>query len=96
MHQRIYRHLQDNFTAFLKELIEKNDKLCDKYHEIFDLDIMEEKEYAEDVEGFKSAVLKKDCDVIRKTLQAVQKHRKTGGQNSMPVRAWRSMIPFTI
>lgn len=60
---------QDNFTAFLKELIEKNDKLHDKYHEIFDLDVMEE-EYAEDVEGFKSAVLKKDCDVIRKTLQS--------------------------
>ena len=60
---------QDKYTSFLKDLIERNDKLHDKYHEIFDLDIMEE-EYAEDVEGFKSAVLKKDCDVIRKTLQS--------------------------
>lgn len=60
---------EDNFTVFLNELIEKNDKLHDKYHEIFDLDIMED-EYAEDVEGFKSAVLKKDCDVIRNTLQS--------------------------
>lgn len=60
---------QDNFIAFLKELIEKNDKLHDKYHDIFALDVMGE-EYAEDVEGFKSAILKKDCDVIRRTLQS--------------------------
>lgn len=60
---------QDNFTAFLQELINKNDSLHDKYHDIFALDVMEE-EYAEDTEGFKSAVLKKDCDVIRKTLQS--------------------------
>lgn len=59
---------QDNFTSFLQELISKNDSLHDKYHDIFALDIMEE-EYAEDTEGFKSAVLKKECDVIRKALQ---------------------------
>lgn len=60
---------QDNFTAFLQELISKNDSLHDKYHDIFALDVMED-EYAEDTEGFKSTVLKKECDVIRKTLQS--------------------------
>lgn len=60
---------QDNFSAFLQDLISKNDKLHDKYHEVFSLDVMEE-EYAEDTEGFKSAILKKECEVIRKTLQS--------------------------
>ena len=60
---------KDNFSTFLQELISKNDKLHDKYHEVFDMDIMED-EYAEDTEGFKSAVLKTEVDVIRKTLQS--------------------------
>lgn len=60
---------QDNYTAFLQELISRNDALHDKYHDIFAMDLMEE-EYAEDPEGFKSVVLKKECDVIRKTLQS--------------------------
>ena len=60
---------QDSYTAFLQEMIKKNDALHDKYHELFALDLMEE-EYAEDTEGFKSAILKKECDVIRKTLQS--------------------------
>lgn len=60
---------QDNLSTFLQELISKNDKLHDKYHEVFDMDVMEG-EYAEDTEGFKSAVLKTDVDVIRKTLQS--------------------------
>lgn len=59
---------QDNFTAFLQNLISMNDFLHDKYHDIFAMDVMEE--YAEDTEGFKSAILKKECDVIRKTLQS--------------------------
>lgn len=57
------------YAAFLKELIKKNDKLHDKYQKLFDLEIMEE-EYGEDTDGFKNAVLKKDCDVIRHTLQS--------------------------
>ena len=59
---------QVNFTAFLKKLINDNDKLHDKYHNIFNMEAMEE--YAEDTEGFKSAILKKECDVIRKTLSS--------------------------
>lgn len=61
--------IQDSFEAFLAELIKKNDKLHDKYFELFDMDLMEE-EYAEDTEGFKAVILKKECDVIRKTLQS--------------------------
>ena len=57
------------YSAFLNELIKKNDKLHDKYHEIFDMDLMEE-EYSLDVEGFKSVTLKKECDVIRTALQS--------------------------
>lgn len=60
---------QDSYTTFLSALIKQNDKLHDKYHAIFALDIMEE-EYAEDIDGFKGITLKKDCDVIRKTLQS--------------------------
>lgn len=59
---------QDNFTSFLRELICRSDKLHDKYHDIFAMDAMEE--YAEATEGFKSAVLKKECDVISKALQS--------------------------
>lgn len=61
--------VQDSFTAFLEEMIKKNDKLHDKYFEIFDMDLMDE-EYSEDTEGFKGVILKKECDVIRKTLQS--------------------------
>lgn len=57
------------YAAFLAELIKKNDKTHDKYHDIFDLNVMDE-EYSEDTDGFKNAVLKKDCDVIRHTLQS--------------------------
>ena len=60
---------QTCFSAFLQDLISKNDSLHDKYHALFAMDVMED-EYAEDVEGFKNAILKKDCDVIRKTLQS--------------------------
>jgi predicted CopG family antitoxin len=60
---------QDSFSAFLQDLIKKNDGLHDIYHELFNMDVMEE-EYAEDVETFKTNILKKDCDVIRKTLQS--------------------------
>lgn len=59
----------DSFSALLNEMIRKNDKLHDRYFEIFDMDAMEE-EYSEDTEGFKSVILKKECDVIRKTLQS--------------------------
>ena len=59
----------DSFVAFLSEMIKKNDSVHDKYFEIFDIDLMEE-EYAEDTEGFKSVTLKKDCDIIRHTLQS--------------------------
>jgi len=59
----------EGYAAFLNELIKKNDKTHDKYHELFDLEVMEE-EYSEDTDGFKNAVLKKDCDVIRHTLQS--------------------------
>lgn len=61
--------IKDSYVAFLNELIKKNDTLHEKYKYIFDLHIMDE-EYSEDTEGFKSVVLKKDCDVIRKTLQS--------------------------
>ncbi len=59
----------ESYSAFIQELIKKNDKLHDKYHEIFDMEVMED-EYSEDVEGFKSIVLKKDCDVIKGALQS--------------------------
>ncbi len=59
----------DSFSALLSEMIKKSDKLHDKYFDIFDMDLMEE-EYSEDTEGFKAVTLKKDCDVIRKSLQS--------------------------
>jgi len=60
--------VEESYSAFLKELIQRNDKQHDKYHELFDMESMEE--YALDVEGFKSIILKKECDVIRATLQS--------------------------
>lgn len=59
----------ESYSAFLRDLIAKNDRLHDKYHQLFAMDLMEE-EYCEDVEGFKSVILKKDCDVIRVALQS--------------------------
>lgn len=66
-----YRDLpspQDSFMALLREMIRKNDGLHDKYHELFDPDAMEE--YSEATESFKSTVLKRECDVIQRTLQS--------------------------
>ena len=68
-HYKDLRTPGDSFSAFLNEMIKKNDKLHDKYFQIFDMDLMEE-EYSEDTEGFKAVTLKKECDVIRKTLQS--------------------------
>ena len=68
-HYQDLRTPGDSFSAFLNEMIKKNDKLHDKYFQIFDMDLMEE-EYSEDTEGFKAVTLKKECDVIRKTLQS--------------------------
>lgn len=61
--------IQDSFSAFLNAMIKKNDKLHEKYLDMFDIDLMEE-EYSEDTQGFKDVILKKECDVIRKTLQS--------------------------
>lgn len=60
---------QESYAAFLTELIKKNDELKDKYSRLFNIDLMEA-EYSEDTQGFKDVVLKKDCDVIRNTLQS--------------------------
>ena len=60
---------QNSCSMFIQNLILQNDQLHDKYHELFSLDVMED-EYAEDTEGFKSTILRKECDVIRKTLQS--------------------------
>ena len=68
-HYQDLRTPGDSISAFLNEMIKKNDKLHDKYFQIFDMDLMEE-EYSEDTEGFKAVTLKKECDVIRKTLQS--------------------------
>lgn len=55
------------YSAFVQELIEKNDKRSEKYHDIFDLDLFED-EYEMDKDDFKNTTLKKECDVINKTL----------------------------
>ena len=60
---------QNSYSAFIQNLIAENDRLHEKYHDLFGLAVMEE-EYAEDTEGFKSTILRKECDVIRKTLQS--------------------------
>ena len=57
------------YSAFVKELIEKNEKRSEKYHDIFDLSLFED-EYAMDLDDFKNTTLKKECDVINKTLQS--------------------------
>lgn len=59
---------KESFNEFLKDIIKKNDTLHNKYHKLFDLELMEE-EYAEDTESFKSITLKKECDVIKNTLK---------------------------
>ena len=58
---------QESLTKKIKQLIDENETLHDKYHELFDLELFEE-EYGEDTESFKNQTLRKECDVIRKTL----------------------------
>ena len=41
------------YSAFVQELIEKNDKRSEKYHDIFDLDLFED-EYEMDKDDFKN------------------------------------------
>lgn len=67
-----------NYNLFLNKLITGNDKLNEKYHEIFDLEMMYE--YGEAVDDFKNQILKKECDVIRKTL----------GSKSESLNEWKS------
>ena len=57
------------YSTFVKALIDKNKKNSDKYHDIFDLELFED-EYAMDLDDFKNTTLKKECDVINKTLQS--------------------------
>lgn len=59
---------QDSFEAFRNKLISDNEKYNKKYHEIFSKEAMEE--YEQDTEGFKSVILKKECDVIRNALSS--------------------------
>lgn len=55
-----------NYSLFLQKLINNNGKLNEKYHIIFDLDMMDE--YGEAVEDFKNHILKKETDVIKNGL----------------------------
>lgn len=57
-----------NYNYHFKNIIEKNESSKEKYDEIFSEDIMEEYEF--DVDSFKGVTLKKDCTVIRKTLNS--------------------------
>lgn len=57
-----------NYTLWLRNLITSNDDLHDRYHDMFDLEALEE--YAEDPDVFKGDVLKKQCPVIRHSLQS--------------------------
>ena len=57
-----------NYSLFLKKLIANNDKLNEKYHELFDLDMMDE--YGEAVDDFKAQILKNETDVIRNGLRS--------------------------
>ena len=59
---------QANYALFLQKLIADNEKLHDLYHDIFDLDAMEE--YGEDPQSFKGDVLRKQCPVIYNTLNS--------------------------
>lgn len=58
---------QESVTKKIRTLIEDNNTLHDKYHELFDLELFED-EYGDDTESFKNQTLRKECDVIRKTL----------------------------
>lgn len=57
---------QNNFSAYLLGLIKGNDARHDKYHALFEMDMMDQ--YAFDTQGFKDVIVKKECDVIRNTL----------------------------
>lgn len=59
---------QANYVLFLQKLIADNEKLHDLYHEIFDLEAMEE--YSEAPQTFKGDVLRRQCPVIYNTLNS--------------------------
>ena len=59
---------QASYTLWLKKLITDNDQLHDKYHDIFDVEAFDE--YEEDPDVFKGDVLRKQCPVIRHSLQS--------------------------
>lgn len=60
---------QQSYSIFLKNLIKQNDKMNQKYLDIFDMQLMDD-DYQEDVDGFKNNILKKQCDVIRNGLSS--------------------------
>lgn len=57
-----------NYNSFLKELIRANEASKELYDSIFSEELMED--YEGDVDSFKGVILKKKCDVIRKTLNS--------------------------
>ena len=63
-----------NFRAIISAAIDDFEKDKQKYIDLFDGEMLEE--YEEDPSSFKSTALKKDCPIIRKTLNSNAKELK--------------------
>lgn len=83
-----------NYSLFLQKLINNNGKLNEKYHIIFDLDMMDE--YGEAVEDFKNHILKKETDVIKNGLLSKSEALNEWKSKFYSVKAQKSMILFII
>lgn len=57
-----------NYNLWLSGLIKDNEDLRERYRDIFDLEALEE--YEEDPDEFKGDVLRKQCPIIRHSLQS--------------------------
>ncbi|MSU09964.1 hypothetical protein FYJ84_13410 [Veillonellaceae bacterium WCA-693-APC-5D-A] len=68
VNKKINKNLSDNYREIICDAIEDFEKDRDDYINIFDMELIED--YEEDLSSFKSKVLKCDCPIIRKALQA--------------------------
>jgi len=63
-----YKSRNENYQDFINNAIDSNEMLNTKYHELFSSQSMDDYEY--DIDGFKNSILKRETDIINKTLNS--------------------------
>ena len=66
--QSSYKSRKENYQDYISSVIDSNDKLHTKYHELLSSQSMDDYEY--DIDGFKNSILKREIDILNKSLNS--------------------------